>query len=487
VIKNYLKTSSFYLIIFILLLQAITDTDFGWHLAVGKFIFETKSIPTHDLFSFTLPNYQYIYHSWASYLAVFLSYKIAGFAGVSALYSFILTLSVFFLIKIIKTLYQKNINLFLILTTTPLILSISGARPRASSFLFFSIIYYLFLKFANEKSKTIYFVPFIFFLWVNFHGSFLIGLLTFTLFIVISAISKDINTSQIKTLIKVLGFSLLATLINPYFYGAWKQALEISFNSSLNLRNINIDWKPLVGSGGTGWIFASFIVLTVIAIYKLKIKIGTREKTLLLIFFISSLYTARFTLPLLVFYLPSLHLLFYDYKKVIDQKILNLAPVKIAFFSLTLIIILIAFSNILQIMIVYKTFENYSYFLQTRSPSRFYYASWPYNSSQFVVDQFSDKNILCDANWSGYLLLLNPNIKVFYYGAMDNYLFNNTSFAAIYLNLINGYSPAQITLDKYNVDIIFLPPAHKIVNNLRSNLNWHIVMEDEKAVVFSKN
>lgn len=486
-VKNLLNTFSFYLFTFILLLQTITDTDFGWHVAVGKFIFETKNIPYNDLFSFTLPDYHYIYHSWASYLVVFLSYKVAGFTGVSIFYSLVLTLSVFFLIKITKILYTDKPNLLLFLATTPLLQSIAGARPRAFSFLFFSIIYYLFLKFVNFKSKTVYLIPFVFFLWVNFHGSFFVGIATFTLCIIISAWLKTITTQQLKTLTKVLALSIFATLLNPYFIQALKQAISMSLNSSLRIQAVNSDWKPLISQATTGWILTALIILTALLIYKFKIKIITQEKLLLLIFFILSMLTARFTLPFLVFYIPTLHLLVVEARKRFKLAILELLPVKVALISFALVVILIALSNIYQIILTSSSMTNYSMLLQEKAPNRLAYASWPYESSQFVLDRFPDKNILCDANWSGYLLLLNPKVKVFYYGAMDNYFYNNTSFAYEYLNLINGKSKTEEILDKYKVDIVFLPPAYPVVKNLRTSNHWKIIMENSKAVVFVKN
>lgn len=485
-IKGYLKAASFYTFAFLLLLQAITDTDFGWHHAVGKYIFENFQIPKHDLFSFTLPSFPYVYHSWASYLTVFLGYKIAGFAGVSIIYSLVLTLSVFFLIKITKVLYPKKLNYILFLTMTPFLQSIAGARPRAFSFLFFTIVYYLFVKYAKFKSKTIYFVPFIFILWVNFHGSFLVGFLTFLLLILISLFLKKIDPYQIKTLIKISILSFLATIINPYHLNAWKQALEIGFNSSLNLKAINIDWKPLITSGNNGWIFALFIILTVMIAASLKLKIQLQEKVLLTIFFIFSLYTARFALPLLVFYIPFTHLVISEFISRINNNILRLPPIKIAIISLSLVFVLVAITNIVQLTTVYNNFDSYSNFLQTRSPNKFAYASWHYRSSQYIVDHFADKNILIDANWSGYLLLLNPKVKVFYYGAMDNYFYNNTSFAYEYLKLINGNNKTEEMLENFKVDIVYLPPTYPIVKNLKLNPNWKIILENNKAIVFSK-
>lgn len=482
--KKY-KAPLFFLLIFILNLQLITDPDVGWHIAVGKFIVENRQFPTEDLFSFSLPNYKYFYHSWASYVATFISYRFLGLAGVSILYSLTLTLSIYFLVKITKILYQKSTNPYVFIALTPLFISIAGARPRTFSFLFFTTVYFLFLKFQKENSKLIYLTPLIFLLWVNFHASFFVGIATFVYFILISVWSKKINHNQLKILSLITISSTLATLINPYGIDAWKQALSMSF-SSPGISQLNIDWKPLISSSSTGWIFALLVTLTVVFSYVIKIKTTIFEKILLPTFFVSSLFTARFTTPLLVFLVPQLNLVFDYIASFLKTKKINLLPLKVAILSLFATVLLTSFANLIKIYTANKSLDIYSQVLRSSSPNKSLIEPWPYKESKFVVENFGDKNILTDANWSGYLLLLDPNIKVFYYGAMDNYFIDGKSFAFEYLGIINSESNSFQKLEKYDANIVLLAPQYPIIETLKTSTRFRMLSENDSAVIFEK-
>ena len=96
-----------------------------------------------------------------------------------------------------------------------------------------------------------------------------------------------------------------------------------------------------------------------------------------------------------------------------------------------------------------------------------------------------NKNILSEANWSGYLLLQNKNFKVYYYGAMDNFLLENRSFAFKYLDLINAKN-FEAELEKYQVEVIFLPPFYPLIGEVRNHPNWQNVYEDNQAAILVK-
>ncbi|MBN1582364.1 MAG: hypothetical protein JXA89_16780, partial [Anaerolineae bacterium] len=40
--------------------REITDPDFWWHLATGRYIVETGTIPRHDVFSYTATDHKWI-------------------------------------------------------------------------------------------------------------------------------------------------------------------------------------------------------------------------------------------------------------------------------------------------------------------------------------------------------------------------------------------------------------------------------------------
>src|SRR3972149_4366923 len=102
----------FWAAVFVLCIKVVIDTDFGWHLRIGEIIFSTKSIPNSDIFSFSLPDYPYVYHSWLGELLIYIFYKLGGFWGVSLFFAAILFLSSIFIFKACK-LFAKEVNTLL--------------------------------------------------------------------------------------------------------------------------------------------------------------------------------------------------------------------------------------------------------------------------------------------------------------------------------------------------------------------------------------
>src|SRR6266571_5166030 len=57
------------------------DPDLWWHLKTGEIIWNTHSIPRTDLFSFTTNNHEWIAHEWLSQVAIYVSWRLGGYAG----------------------------------------------------------------------------------------------------------------------------------------------------------------------------------------------------------------------------------------------------------------------------------------------------------------------------------------------------------------------------------------------------------------------
>ena len=60
---------------------ALRDGDTGWHLATGAWIVAHARVPTSDPFSFTAPGRPWVAHEWLSELAMYASYRVAGWSG----------------------------------------------------------------------------------------------------------------------------------------------------------------------------------------------------------------------------------------------------------------------------------------------------------------------------------------------------------------------------------------------------------------------
>ena len=61
--------------------------------------------------------------------------------------------------------------------------------------------------------------------------------------------------------------------------------------------------------------------------------------------------------------------------------------------------------------------------------------NWPYKAGVIVASELSSKKVLNEANWGSLLMMLDPNFKVFYYGAMDSFVIDGKPFSVEYLSI----------------------------------------------------
>ena len=402
------------------------------------------------------------------------------------MYALVSTITIYFLYKTSQILSKKDPFIFLFVLFAPLAYSVGGGRTRSFGFLLLAALYLLFNKFVYKNSKLIWLVPLIFLAWVNLHGSFILGIFTLaTLSILTAATKKDF--ANFKTLAKINILSFTATLINPYFANAWKQAFLISQNYYASLQFLNLDWFSLAARDSGGWIFALIAFALVLLISLIRNKINLSQRLLLVIFLSLSVLTARFVFALFIFFLIPANQFILEFKEKLNKEVIRSYFFPFLSFALILILLLMSFLNLQEVKFAYSSLENYSQYLKTKFPKKYSYMNWPYQASLFVSQNLNNRRLLNEANWGSLLLLQDPHIKVFYYGAMDNFIVNGQPFVLDYLTLVNTQKKWQEKLDYYKIDAIFLPNSFPLVKALKANTNWKMVYEDNLATILLKD
>ena len=73
----------------------LTDPDFFWHLKVGQWIIDHRAIPTHDLFTYTVPDHRFVAHEWLSEVIMAGLSRGPGFWAGSSLFFGVVTWAAF--------------------------------------------------------------------------------------------------------------------------------------------------------------------------------------------------------------------------------------------------------------------------------------------------------------------------------------------------------------------------------------------------------
>src|SRR5579862_2300919 len=155
------------------------DPGTGWHLATGRWILETASIPRQDAFSFTAAGHPWISYAWLFEAAAAALAKIGGlplFAGAcAAVYSFIPVL----VFRRCLRLGASLVPAFLFTTLAYLVLTSHAlARPHIFTYLFFAITLEVFgdVQDGRRPIRSLRWLPLLAAIWCNIHSGFVVAL-----------------------------------------------------------------------------------------------------------------------------------------------------------------------------------------------------------------------------------------------------------------------------------------------------------------------
>ncbi|TSC53576.1 MAG: hypothetical protein LiPW39_195 [Parcubacteria group bacterium LiPW_39] len=208
------------------------NQDLGRHLKNGQIIWQTKSVPQTNLFSYTNPNFPFINHHWLSEVIFYLFYRLAGIKGLivfSALIIFASFIITFFVA------YRRKYFLFSVLAsflTIGLLLERFDIRPEIFGFLAIALFLLIFEKNKEKIGWSFWLLIPLQLFWVNAHITFGFGLALIFLFfldrlwlrrkaIYLAARNKKID-KYIFSLAAAGVLMGLVTLINP---NGWRGAL----------------------------------------------------------------------------------------------------------------------------------------------------------------------------------------------------------------------------------------------------------------------
>ncbi|MEK9149078.1 MAG: hypothetical protein AAB267_03415, partial [Candidatus Desantisbacteria bacterium] len=172
--------------------HSIDDPDVFWHLKTGEWIWQHKTLPDKDPFSFTIAPSQYetaaratfiLKQYWLAQLIMYGFYHLGGFYGIVAFRCLIYLLIGLMLYHWMGRKGVSRINRLLFLVPV-VYFSVFwlGERPNNLSFLFAVIVVYLLEDLKNSSNSLnglnrlkLVSLPLVMLLWANMHGGFILG------------------------------------------------------------------------------------------------------------------------------------------------------------------------------------------------------------------------------------------------------------------------------------------------------------------------
>ena len=198
---------------------AVSDSDFFWHLAIGRDII-AHGPPSIDVYSWTVPGKAVLPDQWLGELLLYAAYALGSWTGTIALRA--LTVGAIVGIVVWTALAERPARPFIaVLASLPAIAVSRFAwtdRPELFGLLCFAIL--IALLRAVRRGSLVAFalcVPLVL-LWTNLHGSYALGL---GLVLVVALERAVIDPSRRQRYAAVALAAVLATFVTPAGLATW--------------------------------------------------------------------------------------------------------------------------------------------------------------------------------------------------------------------------------------------------------------------------
>lgn len=467
----------------------IRPQDFWWHMAVGKEILQTRSIPVVDNFSYTMyghpyPSYQMF---WLMEVFLFAMYNLGGPALTVFIQSLIVTLT-YAIIIYICYLLTGNWRVAAIggIISAALGLNDWNVRPQTITFLLGSIVLWAIYSYRIKlKWKYLLAIPISMLIWVNSHGSFPLGLIIVGIWFVDELFnylkSKRGRKNHIDGIAISLGtlmISCLVILINPRGIGIISYLSMMSSNSVV--QNLVVEWAPPTLTSLHGILF--FITLLLLAIL---MAISPRKpdlfEILTFIFFaLLGISTSRGVIWFGLVTAPIFAQHINSFIRVNSTNYFANNPRE----SLLMNNIIVGCLLLLALLSL-PWFKEYLPLPPEKAGliSR----ETPIKATEYLIQEGVPTQVFHAMSFGSYLIwTAHPTYKVFVDSRIE--LFPQEMWKD-YLSISNAQDNWEKTLTQYGVNTLFLSPAEQapLLQSLQESTQWMSVYKDATAEIFIKN
>jgi len=449
----------------------VSDPDIWWHLNDAQQIL-SGHFPRTDTFSWTAKGSPWMDHEWLAEIPYYLSYRTLGLRGLYAA-SFLLSSITLCLILYRAAKRSGDAKNSFVVAVYCVLLTVVSFGPRTLIFgwIFLLIMLIALDRFREGQEKAIWVIPPLFLLWVNCHGSWMIGLVIYAIIAGSGLVefqygqieSPRWSPRQRRLLLIVGALSILALFVNPYGYKLVAYPFDMAFHQKLNIQHVE-EWASVDFHNTRGRVVFLGLAAVFICSFVSKKKILLAELLLLILATYSGLTYVRFLFLFAILVSPFLSArigLFPPYDPKIDKPLMNLL-----------------FGLIVVALIVWRFPSETT--LNTELNKNF-----PSNVSvAYLKDHNVRTNVLTQYMWGGYLERFFPELPVFIDSRVDIFEYNGT--LKDYLELIAIKDPLAV-LDRRKIQYVYFQPDEPLVYVLRHTGGWDVLYEDKTAVLLKRH
>ena len=453
--------------------ERFNDPDLWWHLRLGETIWRTHSIPHTDWFSFTTHGHAWIPHEWLAQFSIYAAFRFGGYTGLM-LWLCVVPSLLFILLYALCSLYSGNAKVSLLGGMTGWFFGSVGLaiRPLVIGHLLL-VLELLAIHMARTRNPRWFLaLPPIFAVWVNCHGSYVVGLMVLVVlwicsFFDLSAgslVCRSWTAGQRRWLTWSGILCGAALLLNPVGIRLLAYPFDVFLHQSNSMQYV-AEWQPLNPNDGRALgVFAVAGFVFLMALFR-RGEFRLEELILLALGFGMALRHQRMLFVFGILAAPVISRMLanawerYDARR--DLRVAN------AIFMLAAVgAIFWAFPSARQMQ------------AQVAKTS-------PVQAVNFIRRTGLVGPMLNDYNFGGYLMWALPEQKVFIDGRADVYDWTGIFSEMARWSLVQ--EDPNLMLNKYGIRYCLLQknePAAKVMPLLRG---WSRVYTDDLAVIFVRN
>lgn len=471
---------------FLLSYQPLYHTDLWGHLAYGRLLWDQRALPATEPFMPLAEGMRFIDSAWLSQLLAFRAFSQWGNSALQGLHAALIT-GCFALIT--WRVYRATRSVLATIAALGVFAAINWyqfaiVRPQLAGMLCFVTL--LCVLTGRWKRANWVFVPVLFALWANLHGSFIMGLAMLGCFTMGRAVDVWIRSGTpkawladrvLRRLLLLTELAAAAVLLNPYGLQLLSEVFAFSGNS--NLRDL-VEWDPLQIRSFPGQAVAWTALALAIAYRLSPRRISTAEVLTLVVLGGAGLWTQR----LLVWWAPVAAMCLAVNANAAWRKIRVKYPRPVA--SPRASVWTVVTFGMAWICFAYTPFGLTVIQGRQVESKKSVSELTPVAATEYLVKHPPAGQVFNTYEWGDYLVWAGPkDLKIF----VDSHahLVPNEVWRH-YMSVINVAGDWNEILERYGVTTVVIDKQERraLISKLKDHADWKLEYEDGIASIYKR-
>jgi hypothetical protein len=457
--------------IFVPLRDFFVDPDVWWHIKVGATLLSTHRWPTVDPYSFTARGSPWIAYEWLGDLVLAATEGAWGLRGLMALDLALTAAIVLALYVLVRQRCGNSKAAFVTCAVLlPLVYLSCSLRPQMLGYLFLVLTLIVLERFRQGHTGALWLLPPLFLVWVNTHGSFVLGLLALGVYwasglveIHWGGLASRLWSSGGRLRLELVALlSLIALTITPYGTELCLYPLNMALSQPINVGNIQ-EWQSMVFGEFFGKLFLALLLGFLLAQVTLRPTWRLEELVLFFVGVVAACLHVRFILVFVPFCAPLLAV-------VVARWIPPYRPAKDKY----------ALNGLLMVLVVAGIVRIFPSRAKLKAIMR---EKWPVEAVAYLKQHPAPRPMYNNYGYGGYLIWqLDGQNKVFVDGRADVY--ERVGVLSDYLSISRLAPTAPFLLDAYNIQSCLIARDEPLATLLAYSPQWQKVYGDKLSTLF---